>query len=434
MTGHNKLRSYFRTHFHTRFRTSGKLLPLVLIFCLCALSVIGCSGVFYAGKANAADTNEEAQASPEMKSVTEQPAEQERDLALLLAEVSQTTAADSNMQEDSIVISLDPPQDIALAAASDEPTLAAETETAGSATLESPAGSSQCAAPFSNNYRKSLAFTSFPRSTPTSSNAGALYKVDQHLPMLLSANLTTRHATLSPVHLPEGFYSADYQSEARAAAQAQLLARKHRTQFIVSGEVKDMSMTYPDKAFTHNAYRRLVNSATNLFNADSPRNSKSRIFSFQLQLRDGFTGQVVFDHYYETYGNWDTKESAEMGFGSPRFWQTDYGRKVQQLVAKASDEMAARVHCRPYMTRVDLRPGHQQVIIHSGANNGLRTGDALALHQLVMHPVTGEYDSFNAHVVDRNTLVYLTEVYPSHSVANIGQDVLLNGQYVALAP
>lgn len=431
MTGQKAMRIFFRK--------SGKQLPSALFFGLLLSGVVGCSGFFYSPVAL-------GESSPQKAAVQMQPlvapsatelsdkefnldkverqtlppspeyhTETDNDPTALLTEVSKMSDSDS---------------------ISEQPALPAKVAHGQSDISDSGVsiGVTQCNAPSANNYRKSIAFASFPRILPTSSNVGALYQVEQHLPLLLSANLTTRHATLSPVHLPEGFYSANHQGEARAAAQAQLLARKHRTQFIVSGEVRDMSMTHPDKAFTHNAYKRIVNTANNLFNADSPRNSKSRIFSFQLQLRDGFTGQIVFEHQYETYGNWNTKESAQMGFGSPQFWQTDYGKRVQQLVAKASDDMAATVDCRPYMVRVDLRPGRKQVIIHSGANSGLRPGDALELHQLIMHPVTGEYDNVDTHLVDRNTLVYLTEVYPSHSVANINSDVLLNGQYLALAP
>lgn len=292
----------------------------------------------------------------------------------------------------------------------------------------------QCAAPFTNNYRKSIAFASFPRSVPSTSNAGALYKVDRHLPLLLSANMTTRHSTLSPIHIPEGLHNASYQGEARAAAQTQSLARKHRTQFIVSGEVKDMAMVYPAKANAHGVFNTIVNGAINMVNHGPPGNTRSRIFSFQLQLRDGFTGQVVLDKYYETYGEWESKQSPDIGFGSPRFWQTDYGEKIQRLVAKASDDLAATVHCNPYIARVDQRPGRQQIIIHSGASSGLRAGDALELYQLVVQPVTGEYDNFDTRLLNHNTMVYLTEVYPSHSVAEIGDDILLNGQYLVMAP
>lgn len=421
------------------FRKSGKQLPPALFFGLLLSGVAGCSGFFYSPLVLGESSPQ--QATVQTQPLVAPPATELSDKEFNLDTVERQTLPPSpeyhtGTDNDPTVLLTEVSKMSDSDSISDQPALPTEVAHGQSDISDSGVsiGVTQCNAPFANNYRKSIAFASFPRALPSSSNVGALYKVEQHLPLLLSANLTTRHATLSPVHLPEGFYSADHQGEALAAAQAQQLARKHRTQFIVSGEVKDMSMTYLDKAFTHNAYRRMVNAANNLFNADSPRNSNSRIFSFELQLRDGFTGEVVFENQYETYGNWDTKESAQMGFGSPRFWQTDYGRRVQQLVAKASDDMAATVDCRPYMVRVDLRPGRQQVIIHSGANNGLRPGDALQLHQLVMHPVTGEYNNFDTHLINRNTLVYLTEVYPSHSVAKIDSDVLLNGQYLALAP
>src|SRR5690606_6168988 len=127
-------------------------------------------------------------------------------------------------------------------------------------------------------------------------------------------------------------------------------------------------------------------------------------------------------------------QPMEIGFGSPRFWKSDYGRQISQLVARASDELAAAIECQPYIARIDAHPGQQQVVIHSGANNGLRAGDTLELYQLVMQQATGEYDKFDTRLIKRNTPVYLTEVYPSHSVANISDEILLHGQYLALAP
>lgn len=193
-------------------------------------------------------------------------------------------------------------------------------------------------------------------------------------------------------------------------------------------------MTFPDRAYAQGAVTRLANGTYNVLRPRSWLHTKSRAFNFNVQLRDGFTGQVLFERNYATLGKWDATQPATIGFGSPRFWTTDYGKKIQRTVAKASDELAAVVSCRPYIARVDMRPGRQQIIIHSGTNNGLRTGDALELYQLVLHPVTGEYNQFDTQMINRNTLVYLTEVYPSHSVANIGHDVQLNGQYLAMAP
>jgi hypothetical protein len=292
----------------------------------------------------------------------------------------------------------------------------------------------QCADPIINSYRKSIAFASFPRLIPASSSAGALYQVDQLLPRLLGDNLRNRHATLTPIHLSEGLYSADHNSEVQAAAQAQALAKKHRTQFIVSGEVQDMSMAFPGTAYTPGLYTRFMNGVHNTLHINTPLDKRDRIFAFHLQLRDGFTGQILFDNHYQTLGKWKAVRPAEIGFGSPRFWKSDYGRQIQQLVTKASDELAATIHCQPYIARVETRQGQQQVIIRSGANNGLRAGDALELYQLVVQQTTGEYHFFDTRLVRLNTAMLLTEVYPSHSVAQVSDEIFLNGQYLALAP
>jgi hypothetical protein len=103
------------------------------------------------------------------------------------------------------------------------------------------------------------------------------------------------------------------------------------------------------------------------------------------------------------------------------------------LVAAASDEVAAVVNCQPYLASVDSRPGRQQIVIHSGSNNGLRSGDSLELYQLDYQPVTGEYQRFDTRLIRRDAQVYLTEIYPSHSVAHVVDQPLLNGQYVVKA-
>lgn len=296
------------------------------------------------------------------------------------------------------------------------------------------ANRNQCADPILNSYRKSIAFASFPRLIPASSNAGALYQVDQQLPRLLGDNLRKRHATLTPIHLAEGLSGAEHSDDIRVAAQAQSLAKKHRTQFIVSGEVQDMSMAFPGTAYSPGLYTRFINGAHNLLHINTPLDKRDRIFAFHLQLRDGFTGQILFDNHYQTFGKWKAVRPAEIGFGSPRFWKSDYGKQIQHLVAKASDELAATIDCQPYIARVESRPGKQQVIIRSGANNGLRAGDAMELYQLVVQQAAGEYQFFDTRLVRLNAAMRLTEVYPSHSVAQVSDDILLSGQYLALAP
>ena len=300
------------------------------------------------------------------------------------------------------------------------------------APINSP-GQFLCPEPYNNDYKKSIVFTRFPRAVPVSSSLGALQQVEQHLPLLIGANLRNRHSMLTPAYLHSAFANAATLGETSAATQAQALARQNRVQFLVSGEIDDMTMTFPDSIEKPGYYTRFINGAHNLFNINTSLDKRSRVFSFTLEVRDGFTGQVIFHNQYRTFGKWKSSPATQMGFGSPHFWETDYGIQIQHLVARASDDMSTAINCQPYMARVDSSPGQQQIVIHSGANNGMHTGDTLDLYQLVYQSVTGEYQRFDTRLVKRNGRVYLTEIYPSHSIGHVVDETLLSGQYLVRA-
>lgn len=300
------------------------------------------------------------------------------------------------------------------------------------APINSP-GQFLCPEPFSNNYKKSIAFVGFPRMVPILSRLGALHQVEQHLPMLIGANLRNRHSMLTPTYLRETFANAKALGEVNAATQVQAISKQNRVQFFVSGEINDMTMTFPGSVENPSYYTRFINGAHNLLHINTPLDKRSRVFSFTLEVRDGFTGQIVFSNQYQTFGKWKASPKTQMGFGSPRFWETDYGVQIQHLVARASDDMATAINCQPYMARVDSSPGQQQIVIHSGTNNGMNSGDTLDLYQLVYQSITGEYQRFDTRLVKRKGRVYLTEIYPSHSVGHVVDETLLSGQYLVRA-
>lgn len=447
-------------------RATGKLLPVALL-CFLFFSAAGCSHFFHSNSKktivtengekidlNDATVKQYVEEWANSKPSIDRLAEMENDLVFLLAEVSKmsdlgqvpggaktTTAPVATNSQQSV-------PDVQVSATNQSSTnnvtqVAPETFTQTSTGFTTYAGGTVvsvnspgqflCPEPFSNAYKKSIAFVSFPRMVPISSRLGALHQVEQHLPMLLGANLRNRHSMLTPTYLRESFASARALGEINAAAQAQAISKQNRVQFFVSGEIDDMTMTFPDNMENPSYYTRFINGAHNLFNINTSLDKRSRVFSFTLEVRDSFTGQIIFSNQYRTFGKWKASPETQMGFGSPRFWQTDYGVQVQHLVAKASDDMAMAINCQPYLARVDSSPGQQQVVIHSGTNNGMHSGDTLDLYQLVYQPVTGEYQRFDTRLVKRNGRVYLTEIYPSHSIGHVVDETLLSGQYLVKA-
>ncbi len=298
-------------------------------------------------------------------------------------------------------------------------------------TLGNNKGNNQCRSDASNAFQKSLLVTAFPRVIPNSSNAGSLADAEHQLPKLLSQQLEAKHNTLTPILFNESLPSATLSSDNLLAQQIQKLARSQRTQLVLSGEILDMTMTNPEATYNPGMYTRFLNGLFDFIEIRNRFDKRERLFSFNVNLRDGFTGQTLFSKRYDTYGIWGS--TKEVGFDTPLFWKTDYGQQIKSLVKMAAKDVGEVVQCQPYIAQIDSRPGQTQILLQGGANNGLRSGDTLALYQVVVQGSETEYQQHQVRLVNRNTEIELREVYPSHSVGVISGTTYLTGQFLAVA-
>lgn len=291
---------------------------------------------------------------------------------------------------------------------------------------------SQCRTSENNLLQKSLLLTAFPRANPSSSNAGALSDVEHQLPQLLGEQLVAKHRAITPVQISESLPAPSLSNDNLLAQQIQKLARNQRTQLVLTGEIVDMAMTHPEATYNPGLYTRFLNGLFDFIEVRNRFDKRERVFSFQVNLRDGFTGQMLFSKRYDTYGTWGL--TKDVGFGSPLFWKSDYGQQIKGLVKMASKEVGAVIQCQPYIAQIDSRPGQTQVLLQGGANNGLHSGDTLALYQMVVQGSESQYDQHQVRLVNRNAAIELREVYPSHSVGVISGTTYLTGQFLAVAP
>lgn len=278
------------------------------------------------------------------------------------------------------------------------------------------------------NLQKSLAITRFLRNSPQSANAGNLFAAESEVPALIRAQLRDNFQSISPGVLAFGF--ADPASnETQLKQQAQKIARQARTQFVLSGTIDDMNMTAPGTTYNPNLYRE----AANLFHdvtTIKKFDKRTRVMNLSVQLRDGFTGELLLNKQFSTSGIWNTR--APIGFDSPAFYKTHYGKQVTLLTEEISREVAQVIHCQPFMASIDSQPGQAQILLHGGANNGLHAGDTLSLYQVVVVGSNTEYQVNETRLVKRDTRLHLSEVYPSHSIAQVEGGSYLNGHYLAV--
>lgn len=279
------------------------------------------------------------------------------------------------------------------------------------------------------NLQKSLAITRFLRASPQSANGGNLFAAESEVPALIHTQLNNNFNSISPGVLAFGF-SLPTLTDAQLKQQAQKIARQARTQFVLSGTIDDMSMTAPDTTYNPNLYRQAANAFHDLTRIKM-FDKRTRVMNLSVQLRDGFTGELLFYQQYTTSGIWNT--SAPIGFNSPAFYKTHYGKKIKSLTKKISKDVAQVIHCQPFMASIDSQPGQAQILLHGGANNGLHAGDTLNLYQVVVVGSNTEYQVNETRLVKRDTRLHLSEVYPSHSIAQVEGGSYLNGHYLAVS-
>jgi Flagellar assembly protein T, middle domain len=277
-----------------------------------------------------------------------------------------------------------------------------------------------------DQWRKNLTITAMPRLIPTQSNAGNFYQAETQIPKMLAKELNLTiglESRLIPQTISQNI------DEEKKRRQTQMIAAQQGTQFVLHGEILDISMRDDSTVYSPGLLQAIRNQLTDLTLMHFSDN-RQRLFHLHLELRDGFTGEVLLDDVFQTTGIW--KNPKAVGFTSDEVWQSQYGRRIKQLINQAGHQIARNLQCQPYMTKIESIPGQTELVLQGGANNGLHPGDQLKLYQLVVVPSPNQYDSFQTRLIKRNLHLQLTEVYPSHSVGLLKGDDFLNGQFLAV--
>lgn len=285
-------------------------------------------------------------------------------------------------------------------------------------------------------YKLPLAYTAFSLSIPSSANAGDLATSQIQLPALLSERLNAHHAIT-----PSGQINATFLPHEQALNThqtliplTQSLTKQHRAQLLLTGDILDLSMVDSRATYQVGKLTRTINGIRDRFGFNSDKDKRQRLFSVRVQLRDGISGEPIFDQHYQTYGIWPLRFPAQVTFNSPQFLKTDYGQQVSMLLNTISDDLRQVIDCQPYQVRVDHQLGEQRLTLDGGASSGLRIGDTLSLYQLIKIPITGGYQQYQTQRIDQHHKIEVIEVYAQHAIARVSNELLLTGNYIALAP
>ncbi|MCH8552586.1 MAG: flagellar assembly protein FlgT [Natronospirillum sp.] len=270
-----------------------------------------------------------------------------------------------------------------------------------------------CANHVVNDFAKSVAVTGFALEDATQTTVGHLGDVDRQLASYLvnAMNGETGLRALNANHMmlyPSVSAAPTRQTTRNTLSWAVDAARDMGVQFVVSGVVRDLGME---------EVRREISDEDGLVaRLSQPRNTLQRQMMLDVYVHDGYSGALVFQSRYSTSGEWNYRSNEKVGFATSRFFASEYGQNVRDLLRHVVDDVQEAVQCQPFMANIAQVDG-DRIYIQMGAESGLRPGDDLSVYRTSTF-FDRRNDAYN-ELTDTQLVARVTQVQPNFAIAEL---------------
>lgn len=233
---------------------------------------------------------------------------------------------------------------------------------------------------YANGYKRSLAISNFYMERPQSANMGALHNASDALPreilqrMQGQDKLRALDAVRFQLYSDVGSIPTSV-NDRGSLTTAIDTATRIGSQYVLTGVIRSMDLLNPELAGERGVFE-------GLYERTRYRGERfARKLQVDLFIHDGFSGELVSSRSYATQGNWTENRTEKVGFANPRFWRTDYGSKVDNLIEQMVNDLNVQIGCQPFMARI-TRTDNKRLYIDAGSDAGLRPGDTLNVYRL----------------------------------------------------
>lgn len=233
---------------------------------------------------------------------------------------------------------------------------------------------------YANGYKRSLAISNFYMENPQSANMGALHNTSEALPKEILQRMQgqekLRALDATSFQMYNDVRSIPTSVNDRGSLTTAVdTATRIGSQYVLTGVIRSMDLLNPELAGERGVLE-------GLYERTRYKGERfARVLQVDLFIHDGFSGELVVSRSYSTQGNWTENRTEKVGFASPRFWQTDYGNKVDILIEQMVNDLHVQIGCQPFMARI-TRTDNKRLYIDAGSDAGLRPGDTLSVYRL----------------------------------------------------
>ncbi|GLS89301.1 flagella assembly protein FlgT [Psychromonas marina] len=213
-----------------------------------------------------------------------------------------------------------------------------------------------------SHFPKSIALTRFKLNTPEQAVDGRIFDIHQLISKTLFNQLqlspqilNVRQFIDSPVKLGTQYQNNNQTDTLHA------LATTSDSQFIVYGEINDISVQFKSK----NSLSYWISDPT-------------RYFHLTVYLYDALQGHLVSSKQYRTQADWQYNQHEQANLQSKAFWKKDYGQAILSLLDEVNTDLTAQLQCLQPTAKV-ISVKSNSVQINLGKHNGLKHDSLLSL-------------------------------------------------------
>ena len=223
------------------------------------------------------------------------------------------------------------------------------------------------------NYSKTLFVGPFQLLTRKHAQLGGIFHSDEAVAQRLYYQLKRDALKLDPrfVMTPQIAFTSDdiYNIELQILEVARQIASKHDVQYLLFGTIEDMSDYYETT-------KGLLFDST----------VHNRNFQMNIYLVDGINKVTVFQKNYASTSEWPYSMTLKFDVKSKVFWETDYGKIIDDNINQAVKDVEQALHCQPTMATIIARY-NDKVVMNIGHRNNVKKGDQFQLirNQYVSH-------------------------------------------------
>jgi hypothetical protein len=226
-------------------------------------------------------------------------------------------------------------------------------------------------------YRKRIIATAFPRVVQEQISDYETNDLDNGIPreinnllmessQFIGINATNVALYPRPDLAPALQENTDYQ-----VSKVMQMANKSGAQFVLSGVIRDLEIA-TDEYMNGSGIDALVNSWARHI-------SGKRNIGIDVYVHDGMTGALLLQRRYVDKAEGSVMIPASYTVGSDGFRTTETGKKITEIINRASSDIQQALNCYPFSTRIVEIKG-DKIFIDAGAQEKLNVGDQLIVY------------------------------------------------------